>query len=98
VHAWLCLDLVPDAVPVERGLATDVQAREAALEKSQRRVQFERRVGAGEDATGETDQPTGADVVHGQISGDSERARSSEVTGLPGRTLRTGLVVCSSLS
>ena len=44
-------DVVADAMPVERGLATDVQTLEASLQQREARVQGRGIIRAGVDAT-----------------------------------------------
>jgi hypothetical protein len=60
-------DVVADAMPVERGLATDVQTLEASLQQREARVQGRGIIRAGVDATRQPLEPARPDIVNGKI-------------------------------
>ena len=64
--------VVAHAIPVERGLAADVQPLESALQQDQAGVQGERVVRPAIDAARQPAEPAGADVVDGEVGRDPQ--------------------------
>jgi hypothetical protein len=84
--------VLPYTVPVERGLATDMQSFEAPLEQDEARMQGGRIVWAAIHAAGQPLQPAGTDIVDGKVGRDPE---GGEVIGgqrRPGRQVGIELV------
>src|SRR5487761_324668 len=70
--------VVADAMPVERGLATNVQSVEAPLQQGEARVQHGRIVGAAIDPARQSLKPACPDIMDGKISRYPE---GSEILG-----------------
>jgi len=78
-------EIVPDAVPIERRLAANVQPFESALKLLQARIQFERRIRSSEYAARQARKPTRADVVNRKVRRDahcSQFLRGYRASGL----------------
>ena len=60
-------DVVADAMPVERGLAADMQSFEAPLQQDKARVQGGRIVRPAIDPACQPLQPAGTDIVDGKV-------------------------------
>jgi hypothetical protein len=64
---------VPDAVPVESGLAANVKALEAGFQCPKAGVKIERGVRPSQDAPRQAFKPPGANIVNSQVSRNAQR-------------------------
>ena len=67
--------VVADAVPVERGLAANVEPIEIALQEDETRIQRQGVARAAIDPAHQSRKPARPDVMYGQISGDTLRGQ-----------------------